>query len=129
MSYNTPEELKYTKDHEWTSLDRDGCATVGITDFAQQSLGDIVFVELPEVNSQITKEESFGVVESIKSVSDLFAPLSGEVVEVNTKLQDSPELLNEDPYGNWILKVKLSKQEECEELLSKQDYEKLQVEQ
>ena len=88
MSYNTPEELKYTKDHEWTSLDREGHATVGITDFAQQSLGDIVFVELPEVNSQITKEESFGVVESIKSVSDLFAPLSGEVIEVNTQLQD-----------------------------------------
>ena len=129
MSYNTPEELKYTKDHEWTSVDSDGIATIGITDFAQQSLGDIVFVELPELNSEITKEESFGVVESIKSVSDLYAPLSGEVVEVNSELQDSPELLNEDPYANWILKVKISNQAECDTLLSKNDYEMLQVEQ
>ena len=129
MSYNTPEELKYTKDHEWTSVDSDGIATIGITDFAQQSLGDIVFVELPELNSEITKEESFGVVESIKSVSDLYAPLSGEVVEVNSELQDSPELLNEDPYANWILKVKISNQTECDTLLSKNDYEMLQVEQ
>ena len=120
--------MKYTEEHEWIRLDGD-VAVVGITEHAAEQLGDLVFVELPELNSQITKEESFGVVESIKSVSDLFAPLSGEVIEVNTKLQDSPELLNEDPYANWILKIKLSKQEECEELLSKQEYEKLQVEQ
>ncbi len=128
MSYNTPDELKYTKDHEWTSLD-ESRATIGITDFAQQSLGDIVFVELPEVGSDITKEQSFGVVESIKSVSDLFAPLTGKVTEVNSSLQDSPELLNEDPYGNWILKIELTNKNEIDALLNKEAYEKLQVEQ
>ena len=129
MSYITPSELKYTKDHEWTSLDREGNATIGITDFAQQSLGDIVFVELPEIGSTLTKEESFGVVESIKSVSDLYAPLSGTVVEVNNSLQDSPELLNEDPYGSWMVKLKLSNNDEVASLLDQSDYEKLQVEQ
>ena len=129
MSYNTPNELKYTKDHEWTSLDREGYATIGITDFAQQSLGDIVFVELPEIGSELTKEESFGVVESIKSVSDLYAPLTGKVVEVNEALQDSPELLNEDPYANWMVKIEISNQDEISTLLACSDYEKLQVEQ
>ena len=129
MSYNTPTELKYTKDHEWTSLDREGHATIGITDFAQQSLGDIVFVELPEIGSDLTKEESFGVVESIKSVSDLYAPLTGKVVEVNEALQDSPELLNEDPYANWMVKIEISNQDEVSSLLGSPDYEKLQVEQ
>jgi len=129
MSYKTPSELKYTKDHEWTAIDEEGNATIGITDFAQQSLGDIVFVELPEIGSNLTREDSFGVVESIKSVSDLYAPLSGEVIEVNSALQDSPELLNEDPYANWIVKISLSNKDEINKLLGNSDYEKLQVEQ
>jgi glycine cleavage system H protein len=129
MSYNTPDNLKYTKDHEWTSIESSDLVTIGITDFAQQSLGDIVFVELPEVGSSIAKEGSFGVVESIKSVSDLFAPLSGKVVEVNNTLQDTPELLNEDPYANWMIKIELSSQDELQDLLDKKAYEKLQVEQ
>ena len=129
MSYNTPDNLKYTKDHEWTSIESDGHVTIGITDFAQQSLGDIVFVELPEVGSSIAKESSFGVVESIKSVSDLFAPLSGKVIEVNNTLQDTPELLNEDPYANWMIKIELSGKDELQDLLDKEAYEKLQIEQ
>ena len=129
MSYNTPDNLKYTKDHEWTSIESSDLVTIGITDFAQQSLGDIVFVELPEVGSNIAKEDSFGVVESIKSVSDLFAPLSGKIIEVNNILQDTPELLNEDPYANWMIKIELSSQDELQDLLDKEAYEKLQVEQ
>lgn len=128
MSYNTPSELKYTKDHEWTAIDSDGFATIGITDFAQQALGDIVFVELPEVGTELTKEESFGVVESIKSVSDLFAPLSGKVVKVNSTLQDKPELLNEDPYSNWMVKIEVTNDQEISELLASEEYKKLQIE-
>ena len=128
MSYNTPEELKYTKDHEWTSTN-ESKATIGITDFAQSALGDIVFVELPEVGSEHTIGESFCVVESIKSVSDLYAPLTGKVLEVNSELDGSPELLNEDPYKNWMVKIEISNESELSELMSKQDYEKIQVEQ
>jgi glycine cleavage system H protein len=127
MSYNVPEELKYTKDHEWTNLS-DGAATVGITDFAQSSLGDIVFVELPEAGSTITKGESFGVVESIKSVSDLYSPLSGEVIEANSELESQPDLLNESPYSNWLIKIKLSNESETSELLPSTEYVKLQTE-
>lgn len=127
MSYNVPEELKYTKDHEWTDLSDDS-ATVGITDFAQSSLGDIVFVELPEVGSLVTKGESFGVVESIKSVSDLYSPLTGEVVEVNSELESQPDLINESPYSNWLVKIKLSNQDEIKELLPPAKYLELQTE-
>ncbi len=128
MSYNTPEELKYTKDHEWTSTEAN-MATIGITDFAQSALGDIVFVELPEIGSELTKGESFGVVESIKSVSDLYAPLTGKVIEVNSELDGSPELLNQDPYKNWMVKVDITNEKELNDLMSKEDYEKIQVEQ
>jgi glycine cleavage system H protein len=127
MSYNVPKELKYTKDHEWTELN-DGNATIGITDFAQSSLGDIVFVELPEVGSTVEKGESFGVVESIKSVSDLYAPLTGEVLEINSELEGQPDLLNESPYSNWLIKIKLSNSSEVTDLLPSDEYEKLQTE-
>ena len=127
MSYKVPEELKYTKDHEWTDLN-DGSATVGITDFAQSSLGDIVFVELPEVGSSVTRGESFGVVESIKSVSDLYSPLTGEVVEVNSELESQPDLINEAPYSNWLINIKLSNQDEVSELLPSSAYVELQTE-
>ena len=100
MSYNTPDELKYTKDHEWTSIDREGCATIGITDFAQQSLGDIVFVELPEVNSTITKEDSFELLNQLNLLATFLHHCQEKVVEVNESLQETPELLNEDPYKN-----------------------------
>lgn len=128
MDYSVPEELKYTKDHEWTKLDSQ-VATIGITDFAQSSLGDIVFVELPEVGATVAKGEAFGVVESIKSVSDLYAPLSGEVVEANSELEGQPDLLNDSPYQNWLIKVKLTKNDEVNELLPSSEYQKLQVEQ
>ncbi|MBU6283238.1 glycine cleavage system protein GcvH [bacterium] len=103
-----PEELRYTRDHEWVSIDGD-VATVGITDHAQHELGDVVFVELPAVGEKIERAESLGVVESTKAVSDVFAPISGEVAEVNDGLPGSPELINEDPYGDgWMVKIKLA---------------------
>ena len=103
MASQIPENLKYTKEHEWSCIDGD-VATIGITDFAQSQLGDIVFVELPEVGSNLDEGATFGVVESIKSVSDLYAPLSGEVVEINEDLTDSPEKCNEAPYESWFIK-------------------------
>lgn len=118
---NIPAELKYTKDHEWAKLEGD-IVTVGITDFAQNSLGDIVYVELPNIGDNIEKEGTFGVVESIKSASDLYSPLTGEVVEVNEDLNDSPDLLNEDAYTNWIMKIKISNEDEFNSLLSASDY-------
>lgn len=118
MSHKIPEQLKYTKEHEWVLVDGE-TVTVGITDFAQSSLGDIVFVELPEVGSSITSGSAFGVVESIKSVSDLYAPVSGEVLEVNSSLVDSPELCNNDAYEAWMIKVKCS---EMGELLDATQY-------
>lgn len=128
MSYNTPENLKYTNDHEWALIEGN-VATIGITDFAQQSLGDIVFVELPQEGDSLSKGESFGVVESIKSVSDLYAPLSGTIIQRNSGLEDSPELLNNDPYQNWMLKIELSNQDEVGQLLNSSEYADLQVEQ
>ena len=127
MSYNVPENLGYTEEHEWTSNSGEDL-TVGITDFAQSSLGDIVFVELPETGKEIAKGESFGVVESIKSVSDLYAPVSGTITEVNSELEAQPDLLNKEPYQNWIIKVKPSNPSEVDSLLTKSDYEKLQSE-
>ena len=103
-----PEELKYTRSHEWVRLE-DGVATVGITEHAQDELGDVVFVELPEQGAELAAGDSFGAVESVKAVSDLYAPVGGEVVEVNGSLEDSPEKINEDPYGEgWILKLRIS---------------------
>ncbi len=120
-----PEELLYTKEHEWVLI-KEGIATIGITDFAQDSLGDIVFLELPEVGDDIRKDESIGVVESVKAVSDIFAPLSGEIVDVNAPLLDSFEALNEDPYGDgWMIKVRLSDDSETDNLLSADEYQNL----
>ncbi len=122
---NIPAELKYSKDHEWARIEGD-IAVVGITDYAQNELGDIVYVELPEVGTLVEQGKSFGTVEAVKAVSDLFAPVSGEVVEVNEKLNDSPELVNQDPYGEgWMIKVKMSNPDEVNQLLSKEDYEAL----
>jgi glycine cleavage system H protein len=124
MSINTPSELKYTKDHEWTKVEGD-VVTIGITDYAQSQLGDIVFVELPEAGTEVEKGNAFGVVESIKSVSDLYSPLSGEIIEINEALEDSPELCNSEPYSSWIIKIKFTKSEEIEALLGPEDYQKL----
>lgn len=120
---NIPSELKYTKDHEWTKIEGD-TAIIGITDFAQSALGDIVFVELPEVGKTLSFHQSFGVVESIKSVSDLFTPVAGTVLEVNKDLVNAPERCNSEPYGNaWMIKVKLSNPSEVNSLLSASDYQ------
>ncbi len=118
---NNPEHLKYTKEHEWTLIE-DDVATIGITDFAQSSLGDIVFVELPEVGTEINKDSTFGVVESIKSVSDLYAPLSGEVIEKNEELESSPEMCNSNAYDAWMIKVRLNNMSEIDTLMSASDY-------
>jgi glycine cleavage system H protein len=119
---NIPAELKYTKDHEWAKIEGD-TAIVGITDFAQSALGDIVFVELPEVGKNLNSHQTFGVVESIKSVSDLYSPLSGNVLESNSDLVNSPELCNQSPYENaWMIKVKLSNTSELNSLLSAEEY-------
>ena len=118
-----PEDLKYTKEHEWVLIEG-GTATVGITDYAQDQLGDIVFVELPAVGDKVSKEDAFGVVESVKAVSDIYAPLSGKVVEVNDDLPDDPEMLNEDPYGDgWIIRIELTDPEEIEDLMTSAEYE------
>ena len=118
----TPKELKYTKEHEWVSVDSD-IATIGITNHAQEQLGDIVFVELPEVQSRFSQDDTFGVVEAVKTVADLFAPVSGNVTEINTALEESPDLINSDPYGaGWIIKVAIDDLEEYNNLMSKDDY-------
>lgn len=120
-----PEELLYTKEHEWVLI-KEGIATIGITDFAQDSLGDVVFLELPAVGDELHKDESIGVVESVKAVSDIFAPISGEVVDVNAPLLDNFEALNEDPYGDgWMLKIRLSDHSEADGLLSVDEYRNL----
>ncbi len=117
-----PDDLQYTKSHEWVRME-DGIATIGITDHAQEELGDVVFVELPDAGSTIEAGDSFGTVESVKAVSDLYTPVGGEVVEVNSSLEDAPEKINDDPYGEgWI--VKLSTSEEAD-LLSPEEYEKV----
>ena len=119
---NIPENLKYTKDHEWLSVDGD-VATVGITDFAQGELGDIVYVEIETEGEELDIEEIFGSVEAVKTVSDLFLPLSGEIVEFNESLEDEPEKVNTDPYGDgWMIKIKISDDSEIDNLLSADDY-------
>ena len=120
---HVPKELKYTKDHEWLSLDGD-VATVGVTDFAQSELGDIVYVEVETLDETLEKEEVFGTVEAVKTVSDLFMPISGEVIEFNEKLETNPEVVNEDPYGEgWMIKIRVSDENELNELLSADEYE------
>jgi glycine cleavage system H protein len=122
MAQSIPTELKYTKDHEWAKIEGDH-VLIGITDFAQSALGDIVFVELPEVGKTLEHHQTFGVVESIKSVSDLYSPVSGTVVESNANLVNSPELCNTAPYaGAWMIKVKLSNASELNSLMSANEY-------
>lgn len=122
---NIPSELKYTKDHEWIRIEGD-TATVGITDFAQGELGDIVYVEVETLDETLDKDEVFGTVEAVKTVSDLFLPLSGEIVAFNEALEDEPEKVNSDPYGEgWMIKIKLSDSSEIESLLSDADYKEL----
>lgn len=122
---NIPSELKYTKDHEWVRVEND-IATVGITDFAQSELGDIVYVEVETVDETLDVEEIFGTVEAVKTVSDLFLPLSGEIIEFNESLEDEPEKVNSDPYGEgWMIKIKFSDATEIDNLLSADDYKDL----
>ena len=122
---NIPTNLKYTKDHEWVSIDGD-IATIGITDFAQKELGDIVYVEVETLDQTLKQDEVFGTVEAVKTVSDLFLPLSGEIIEFNEALEVTPEVVNADPYGKaWMIKVKISDASEIEALLSSDDYKKL----
>ncbi|SCY39597.1 glycine cleavage system H protein [Nonlabens sp. Hel1_33_55] len=122
---NIPAELKYTKDHEWIKIEGD-TATVGITDFAQGELGDIVYVEVETVDETLEQEEVFGTVEAVKTVSDLFLPLSGEIIEFNDKLEDEPELVNSDPYGDgWMIKMKFSDESQLSTLMSADDYQAL----
>jgi glycine cleavage system H protein len=122
---SSPPDLRYSKEHEWVRVE-DGVGTIGITDHAQDQLGDIVFLDLPQEGIVIKQFEKLGEVESVKAVSDLFAPVSGEVVEVNEKAVDSPELVNQDPYGRgWLLKVRLGDESEVQGLLSAQEYDEL----
>jgi len=122
MAY--PSDLKYTKDHEWLRLTGD-TAEIGITDYAQQQLGDVVFVELPEIGRTLGAGEPFGSIESVKAVSELFAPLSGEIVEVNPVLRDHPDSVNKDPHSTWIVKIRPSNSSEASSLLDTQAYERL----
>jgi len=122
---NVPADLRYTKEHEWAKLEGDK-ARIGITAFAQEQLGDVVFVELPKVGTKVSAMKTFGVVESVKAVSDLYAPLSGDVVEINAELPKKPEVVNADPYGQgWMIVVKLANAKEWDSLMSAADYEKL----
>lgn len=121
-----PDALYYTKDHEWVELHEDGTATVGITDYAQESLGDITFVEFPEAGEAFATGETFGVVESVKAASDLFMPLSGEVMEINESVDSEPELLNQDPYkAGWLLKIRLEDPSQVSALLKPEAYQEL----
>ena len=122
---NFPENLKYTKDHEWVSLDGD-VITVGITEFAQKELGDIVYVEVETLDQTLSKDEVFGTVEAVKTVSDLFLPLAGEIVEFNESLESDPEKVNSDPYGEgWMIKIKVSNVDDYNQLLSSEAYKEL----
>jgi glycine cleavage system H protein len=122
---NVPKDLRYTREHEWAKQEGDR-VRVGITAYAQEQLGDVVFVELPKVGAKVTATKNFGVIESVKAVSDLFAPISGEIVEVNGELGQKPETVNQDPYGKgWMLVVKPSSKTEWDQLLTAQQYEEL----
>ena len=119
---NLPEDLKYTKNHEWLRIEGDE-AFIGITDFAQGELGDIVFVEVETVGEELEKETAFGTIEAVKTVSDVYMPVSGEVLEFNEKLEDTPELINSDPYGEgWIVKISVKDASEAEDLMSSSEY-------
>ncbi|MCB0283750.1 MAG: glycine cleavage system protein GcvH [Calditrichae bacterium] len=119
---SVPSELKYTKDHEWAKKESD-TIIIGITDYAQSELGDVVFVELPAVGDQVNKDDSFGTIEAVKAVADLFSPVSGEVVEINEGLGDQPDIVNSDPYGEgWMVKIKVADDSEWNSLMSSEDY-------
>jgi len=122
-----PDNVKYTKEHEWVRLEDDGSVTIGITDYAQQQLGDIVYVELPEASDEpVAKDAPFAVVESVKAVSDVYAPITGVITEVNDELPNSPEVINEDPYGDgWMVRMKPGVPDEMDDLLSAEEYEEL----
>ena len=123
---NLPQGLSYVSSHEWIRNEGDGTVTIGVTDFAQEPLGDVVFVELPDVGAELVSEDEFGVIESVKAASDLFAPVSGEVIAINERLDDDPELVNTDPYGDaWLLQIRLSHPEELEHLLDADAYSEL----
>lgn len=120
-----PEDLKYTKEHEWAKIEGD-IATIGITDFAQSELSDIVYVELPAIGTMIEQMQPFGSIEAVKTVADLYAPLTGEVIEVNEELETNPGIINEDPYGlGWMIKIRITNPEEIQNLLSAEEYKKL----
>ncbi len=120
-----PPGFKYSKEHEWVSTE-ESLATVGITDHAQEQLGEIVYIELPAIGEKVSKDDPFGVVESVKAVSDLYAPVSGTVVEVNEDLPESPEVVNEDPYGDgWLIKVKVSDPSDLDDLMDSAEYEEM----
>ncbi|MDE5422226.1 glycine cleavage system protein GcvH [Ancylomarina sp. DW003] len=122
---NVPENLKFTKDHEWIRVEGDA-AFIGVTDFAQGELGDIVFIEVETEGETLDREEVFGTIEAVKTVSDMFMPLSGEVLEFNEKLEDAPDLVNSDPYGDgWIIKVNIAEASELEDLLTAEQYKEL----
>jgi glycine cleavage system H protein len=118
---NLPGELMYSKDHEWAKKE-DDTIVIGITDYAQDQLGDIVFAEMPEVGSSFEQGEEFGTLESVKAVSEIYLPVSGEIIAINDALEDEPELINEDPYENWIVVVRPSKEEQFDKLLSREEY-------
>ena len=123
---NFPDDLKYTREHEWVRDNGDGSVTVGITDFAQSELGDIVFVELEPEGEEFDQDDVFGTVEAVKTVSELYAPISGEILETNEFLEDDPELVNNDPYGDgWMVKIKVSDPSELDGLLSVDDYKEV----
>ena len=122
---NLPQDLKYTKEHEWVKIKGD-TALIGITDFAQSELGDIVYVEMPEIDSEIEQMSEFGVVESVKTVSNLYSPVTGIVKKINKKLADNPDLVNSDPYGDgWMIEVKCADMNELDDLLSAEEYEEI----
>lgn len=119
---NVMKGLKYTKEHEWVRVEGE-TAWIGITDYAQEQLGDIVFVELPEVGEEFVEGDGFGVIDSVKATSDVYMPVDGGILEVNGNLENSPELINEDPYENWMIKIQLTDPDQIEELLSAEEYE------
>jgi glycine cleavage system H protein len=125
MDMEFPADLKYTKDHEWIRVE-DGTGTVGITDYAQSELGDIVFVELPPVGTTLQQGKQFGTIEAVKTVSDIFAPVSGEIIEINSALKSSPELVNKEPYaGGWMVKIKIANKSELNGLLDAIQYQEM----
>jgi glycine cleavage system H protein len=123
---NYPSELKYTKDHEWLRNNGDGTATIGVTEFAQSELGDIVFVEINEMGSIVNKDEIFGTVEAVKTVSELFMPINAELLEINDQLESNPELVNQDPYGDgWMVKIKILDESQIDDLLDADGYQEI----